>query len=84
MGGGQRASMMGTGGQKSEQPHVNLKIKVGALKVSKQVLFQEDHLILDWHVLPCSTMFYHVLPCETMFCEMSSVLNCVNSFAKNE
>ena len=56
VGGGAKASMMVTGGQKSEQPHVNLKIKVGALKVPKQVLFQEGDLILDWHVLPCSTM----------------------------
>ena len=72
VGGGAKASMMGTGGQKSEQPHVNLKIKVGALKVPKQVLFQEGNLILDWHVLPC----------DTMFCEKSSVLNCVNSFVE--
>ena len=61
VGGGAKASMIGTGGQKSEQPHVNLKIKVGALKVPKQVLFQEGNLILDWHVLPCSAMWSYAL-----------------------
>ena len=75
VGGGATASMMGAVAHKKLAAPVNLNTKVGALKVSKQVLFHEGTLF--W-----IGMFYHVMPCGTMFCEMSSVMNCVNSFVK--
>ena len=76
VGGGAKASMMGTVAHKKLAAPVNLKTKVGALKVSKQVLFLEGHLIFDWHVLPCSTMCHNAMRC---FVKMSSVMSCVNA-----